>query len=351
MQKNEQYVPAVSVIVPCRNERNHIDACLRSILRQDPPPGGIEIIVADGMSDDGTRDILKGLAEGDPRLRIIDNPDRITSSGMNAGIRAAAGQYVAIMGAHTEYAPDYVRKCVDLLNKHPEVCCVGGPIVSRGKSRFGQAVAAAMSHPVGIGNAKHRFPNYEGYAEGACFPMFRKETFEKFGLYDENLVRNQDDDLNYRIARNGGKVFISPIASSNYCVREAPLQLFRQYFQYGYWRVAVIRKHRLPASIRQLAPVSFFSLMLILLVVGLFLPGWLGLITALLPVAYAGMLLAAGVGIAIKEGALVGHMFPIAAAIMHLAYAAGFAWALLSGKNQRTSSESSPKGLPHVPRI
>jgi hypothetical protein len=254
------------------------------------------------------------------------------------------------MGAHTQYAQDYLRRCVELLEEHPEVCCAGGPIVSKGKSTFGQAIAAAMSHPVGVGNAKHRFPNYEGYAEGACFPMFRKEIFDKVGLYDESLVRNQDDDFNYRVACNGEKIFISPRAWSCYYVREAPMLLFRQYFQYGYWRVAVLRKHRLPASIRQVVPVTFFLLILVLLVVGLFLPGWWRLTAAALPLAYASMLISAGVGIAMKQGMLVGLMFPIAAAIMHSAYAAGFVWAVINGRRKRVTSASSSKGWSHESR-
>jgi glycosyltransferase involved in cell wall biosynthesis len=341
----------VSIVVPCRNERDHIETCIQSILRQETPCGGFELIIADGMSDDGTREILTRLAAEDARLRIIDNRGRITPCGMNAGIHEARGRYIAIMGAHTEYAPDYVRRCIDLLEEHPEVCCAGGPIGSQGRSMFGQAVAAAMSHPVGVGNAKHRFPDYEGYAEGACFPMFRREIFDQVGLYDENLVHNQDDDFNYRVARNGGKIFISPRAWSSYCVREAPLQLFRQYFQYGYWRVAVLRKHRLPASMRQVVPVTFFTLMFVLLVVGLFLPGWWGLITAGVPVAYAVMLIIAGAGVARKRRVRVGLMFPIAAAMMHLAYAAGFAWGVINGRSQRPSSASSPKEWSHDYRV
>src|SRR5262249_41619552 len=159
---------------------------------------------------------------------------RITPSGMNSGIREARGRYVAIMGAHTEYAEDYLHTCIELLDEHPEVWCAGGPIVSKGRSRFGQAVAVAMSHTVGVGNAKRRVPDYEGYAEGACFPVFRREVFDKIGLYDEDLVRNQDDDLNYRLAVAGGKVFISPRAWCSYYVRDAPVPFFRQYFEYGY---------------------------------------------------------------------------------------------------------------------
>jgi succinoglycan biosynthesis protein ExoA len=333
MSEPERVAPSVSVVVPCRNERDHIEICVRSILSQELPPGGFEIIVADGMSDDGTRDILARLAAEDPRLRIIDNPRRITPCAMNAGIQTARGRYIAIMGAHTEYAPDYLRTCVELLEEHPEVCCSGGPILSKGTTRFGQAIAAAMSHTLGVGNAKHRFPDYEGYAEGACFPMFRKEIFERVGLYDENLVRNQDDDLNYRIARRGEKVFISPRASCSYHVREAPVLLFRQYFQYGYWRVAVLRKHRSAASVRQVVPLLFFLIMLVLLLVGVCLSGWWRLVAVALPIAYASTLIAVGVQTAARArkrrfGALA-LMFPVAVAIMHLAYAAGFARALL----------------------
>jgi hypothetical protein len=207
-----------------------------------------------------------------------------------------------------------------------------------------------MSHPVGIGNAKHRFPSYEGYAEGACFPMFRKEIFDKVGLYDETLVRNQDDEFNYRVAREGEKIFISPRAWSCYYVREAPLLLFRQYFQYGYWRVVVLRKHRFPASIRQIVPVVFFLATFVLLLVGLYLPGWWRLLAAALPMAYVSMLMAAGARIATKHGMLVGLMFPVAAAIMHLAYAAGFAWAVISRSNKRRPSVSSSKGWSHESR-
>jgi succinoglycan biosynthesis protein ExoA len=321
--------PAVSVVVPCRNEKHNIETMLRSIMAQESPHGGFEVIVADGMSEDGTRDILMRLATEDARLRIIDNPSRITPSGMNIGIRESQGRYIAIMGAHTRYASDYLSTCVQLLEEHPEVCCTGGPIITKGKGTFGQAVAVAMAHPVGIGNAKHRFPNYEGYAEGACFPMFRKDIFSKVGLYDETLVRNQDDEFNYRVARKGERIFISPRAGSCYYVREAPLLLFRQYFQYGYWRVAVLRKHRLPASIRQVVPVVFFLLTLLAFALGICLPDPWRLMAAVLPLTYASILILAGVGVAMKCRIIVGVMFPIAAAIMHSAYAAGFLWAVI----------------------
>jgi glycosyltransferase involved in cell wall biosynthesis len=342
--------PIISVVVPCRNEKGHIEACLDSILRQQLHVGDLEVIVADGMSDDGTREILMRMAEQDSRLRIVDNTSRTTPSGFNAGIRAARGQYIGILGAHTQYASDYVRTCVKLLEEHPEVCCTGGPIVSKGRSSFGKAVAIVMSHPVGVGNARHRFPDYEGHAEGACFPMFRREVFEKIGCYDENLLRNQDDEFNYRLARSGEKVFISPRARCTYFVRETPSQLFRQYFQYGFWRVAVLRKHSLPASLRQVVAPVFLFLMLFLGILGLSLPGWWRLTAGVIPLVYGATLFVVGAKQGAKAGWRVAVLFPLAATIMHVAYATGFVWGVLKNPYRLAESLPGDRGEYHASR-
>lgn len=325
-----QHLPTLSVIVPCRNELAHIEQGVRSILAQDPPIGGFEVIVVDGMSDDGTRVILERLVLEDARLRVVDNPARLTPHAMNAGIRAARGCFIAILGAHTVYAAGYLRICVELLGEHPEAWCAGGPIQSQGHGAFGRAVAAAMSHPIGVGNAKHRFRDYEGYAEGACFPVFRREVFDRIGLYDETLIRNQDDELNLRMTRQGGKVYLSPRASCTYFVRDTVSGLFRQYFQYGYYRVAVLKKHRIPASLRQLAPVLFFPVMIFFFAGSWWLPvpwrwgGWV------LPIVYGAVLATGGIGVAKKEGWAIGLRFPFAALVMHVAYGLGFMRALLN---------------------
>ena len=192
------HIPLISGIVPCRNERAHIESCVRSLLAQKTSLFELELLVVDGMSDDGTRDILERLIQSNPNLRMLDNPRRSTPAALNIGIQAGRGEYIAILGAHAEYGPNYLETCLKLLNEHPEVCCAGGPITSRGKGLFGQAVALAMSHPLGIGNAKHRLPEYEGYAEGACFPMFRRRVFADVGLFDEKT----DHDVSSRSSRN-----------------------------------------------------------------------------------------------------------------------------------------------------
>jgi len=333
----------ISVVIPCSNERQHIEACILSILSQERPPGGLEVIVADGLSEDGTREILKRLASEHPELRVVDNPRRITPCAMNAGIREARGRYVAILGAHCDYAPDYLQTCVALLDEHPEASCAGGPIVSAGRSLFGQAVAAAMSHSVGIGNAKHRHPNFEGYAEGACYPVFRREVFEKVGLYDEMLVRNQDDELNYRLTKQGGKVFLSPRARSTYFVRESARSLFRQYFEYGYWRVAVIKKHRMPASFRHLVPPVFVIGLAASLGLALVVPTSWRLVMLAGPCIYGLILCSVGLHLTRRAGWKVGFLFPVAAATMHLAYAFGFMWGILQGA-QASGQTEKPAG-------
>jgi succinoglycan biosynthesis protein ExoA len=348
--EQEKMKPIISVIVPCRNETNHIEACVRSILTQELPSVNFEVVIVDGMSDDGTRAILERIAKQNSQIRIVDNPRLITPSALNVGIQAARGRYIAILGAHTEYAPNYLGACVELLQEHPEACCTGGPIVSQGQGVFGRAVAAVMSHAVGVGNAKHRFPNYEGYAEGACYPVFRREVFEKIGFYDEDLIRNQDDEFNYRLARAGEKVFISPRARCTYFVRGTPSQSFRQYFQYGFWRVAVLRKHRSLPSVRQIIPVTFLLLMMILFIAGLFLPGWWRLTAAVLPVAYGVVLLGAGVGIAATRDRAAGLIFPIAAMLIHTAYAAGFTWGIVRGKHSIVDKTAYSNRVLHAPR-
>jgi len=320
--------PTLSVVVPCRNERLHIEETLKSILGQQAVEGGFEVLVVDGQSDDGTRVVLKRLQEAGGALRVVDNPERITAAAMNRGVELSRGKLVAILGAHSLYAPDYLQTCVDLLSEHPEADCVGGTILSRGQSDFGKAVAFAMSHPAGVGNARHRYPDYEGYAEGACFPVFRREALLRTGLYDTTLVRNQDDDLNYRFRQAGGRVFISHRAKCVYYVRETAAALYKQYHQYGAWRLKVLRKHGEVASWRQIVPVAFFAWLVLSILLSIVAPAWRALWLAPF-FAYVVMLLSTGLLSASSVGWAAAWRVPWAMVTMHFAYALGFASTLV----------------------
>ncbi len=271
----------VSIIVPCGKEKDHIKACVRSILAQESPPGGFEVIIADGMSDDGTRDVLKQLEGEDPRVRTIDNPGRIVSSGLNAAIRAAQGRIIIRMDAHTEYASDYIRQCF-IVRQETGADDVGGPWVAKGNGLVSSAIAAAFQSPFAVGGARGHNPHYEGTIDTVYLGCWPREVFDRIGLFDEELVRNQDDEFNLRLTRTGGKIWQSPRIKSYYRPRNSLGGLFRQYLQYGYWKVRVIQKHKMPASARHLMPGSFVLSLILLPLLALWFPlllwGWLGLV-------------------------------------------------------------------------
>jgi glycosyltransferase involved in cell wall biosynthesis len=263
MTVNNNATPAVSVVVPCRNERDHIETCVKSILAQEAPPGGFEVIVADGMSSDGTRNILSKLAKGNDQLRIVDNPEGIVSTGLNTALRVARGNVIIRMDAHTEYAFDYIRSCFDVL-RTTGADNVGGPWIAKGTGLISRAIAAAFQSPFSFGGTRGHNPHYEGIVDTVYLGCWPRNIFDRVGTFDEELVRNQDDEFNLRLTRAGGKIWQSPSIRSWYRPRNSFLALFKQYMQYGYWKVRVIQKHRLPASVRHLVPAGFILSLLVL---------------------------------------------------------------------------------------
>jgi cellulose synthase/poly-beta-1,6-N-acetylglucosamine synthase-like glycosyltransferase len=240
---------------------------LESILAQEEPDGGFEVILADGMSDDGTREILEEIARSDPRVKVIDNPGRIASTGLNAALRLARGQIIIRMDAHTHYASDYMRQCVSVL-RSTGADNVGGPWVAQAHGYLGEAIAAAFQSPFAAGGARGHIPHYQGPVDTVYLGCWRREVFDRFGYFDEDLARDQDDEHNLRIVRGGGRVWQSPKIRSWYHPRTSFKGLFEQYLQYGYWKVQVIRKHRLPASWRHLVPGAFLLTLLLLCLAG-----------------------------------------------------------------------------------
>jgi succinoglycan biosynthesis protein ExoA len=333
--------PRISVVLPCRNEVHHIRQCLESVLGQQDPEGGFEIIVADGLSDDGTPALLAEIARRHPRVRVIQNPLRIVSSGLNAAIRASRGAIIIRMDAHTEYAPDYIRQCTEVLARSG-ADNVGGPWVARGRDRVSSAIAAGFQSPFSAGNARGHNPNFEGDVDTVYLGCWHRTVFEKYGFFDEELVRNQDDEHNLRITRSGGRVYQSPSIRSWYTPRNSISALYRQYRQYGYWKVRVIRKHRLPASFRHLVPGLFvvaFGASLIGSLIGLvgLFAGWQSsdgpvspwslacwFTFAGLSLAYGSGLLCASVITSMKAGGHLIGLLPIVFPAFHFGYGVGF---------------------------
>ncbi len=312
----------VSITVCCRNEEKYIEECINSLTNQKNISGKFEIIVVDGISEDRTREILSRLADKDDKIILMDNPAKVKPSAVNIGFKNSRGKFLAICDAHTVYADDYISILLQLMEEHPEAQCVGGPIVSVGDTSFGKANAIAMSSIIGVGNAKHRFPDYEGYAEMACFPLFRREVLEMIGYYDERFIINHDDEYCYRLNLAGGKVFLSHRAKSYYYVRSTPSTLFYQYYTYGFWQIATLKKHKVPISIRQLIPAIFYFLLLMLVVGGIIKNSWI--IALGLPVVYSAALLLFAVNKLLKETFSVAKFIPLVLFILHFSYAVGF---------------------------
>jgi len=251
--------PLVTVIVPCRNERDWIGQCLESILANDYPRDRLEVLVVDGMSSDGTRQTIESFAAKDSRLRLVDNEKKITPVAMNVGIAAAQGSLIVRMDAHVEYPGNYISSLVQLLEQSG-ADNVGGVCrtLPANDSAMARAIAAGMSHPLGVGNAHFRIGSAEDrWVDTVPFGCYRREVFDRIGLFDEELVRNQDDELNQRLIKHGGRVLLSPQIICKYFARDSLAKLWRMYYQYGYFKPLVVRKVGGVMTLRQLAPPLF----------------------------------------------------------------------------------------------
>jgi succinoglycan biosynthesis protein ExoA len=249
--------PFVSVVMPVRNEADFIARSLGCVVAQDYPRERFEIIVADGMSTDATREIVRSVANGAPAVRLVDNPGRIAPSGLNAAIAQARGEIIVRVDGHCEVAPDYLRNCV----RHLQTGAadgVGGPLETIGATPMARAIAAAMSSPFGVGGSAFRTVKGKTMlTDTIAFPAYTRAVVERAGPYDEELVRNQDDEYNYRLRKLGAKLLLAADVQARYYSRSTLRSLLRQYFQYGFWKVRVLQKHPRQMRWRQFVPLLF----------------------------------------------------------------------------------------------
>jgi glycosyltransferase involved in cell wall biosynthesis len=322
--------PFVSVIVPCRNEEQHLSRCLESILASDYPPDRIELLVVDGMSTDRTRDIVASYAARYPVIRLLDNPRHIAPCALNIGIQAASGEVILRMDAHVIYPPSYLPILVHaLLERGADN--VGGVLetLPGADTPVARAIALGLAHPLGVGNSYFRVGVHEPrWVDTVAFGCFRREAFERAGLFDEELVRNQDDEFNYRLIRRGGRVLLMPTARAYYVARTSLPQLWRMYFQYGYFKPLVARKVGRVMTLRQLVPSLFVTS---LAASGLAAVWWrpAALAAAGLATAYAAAVLAAATAATRRHGVRVAAALALVFPVLHVAYGVGFLLGLL----------------------
>ena len=264
MPTNERW-PLVTVVIPMRNEASSIAACVEAVLAQDYPSEAMEVVVVDGDSDDRSVAVVEELAaKAGGQVRVMHNPARIVPPALNLAIRDARGSVIARVDGHTRIATDYVRVGVETLARSG-ADNVGGPMSAVGGGLWGDAVARVTSSRFGVGSYFH-YGTQEREVDTVYLGMWPRAVFARIGLFDEELVRNQDDELNYRLRKCGGRVLLNPEMRSHYQNRQSLRHLAKQYWQYGMWKVRVLQKHPRQMSWRHFVPPGFVATLLLLAV-------------------------------------------------------------------------------------
>lgn len=330
--------PLVSIIVPCLNEEDTITKLLQAIYDQSLDRFKLEVILADGMSTDRTRQRVAEFQSqhGDLALRIIDNPSRRIPSGLNLAIAAAQSEYILRLDAHSMPRPDYVQRSVDGL-RSGKGWNVGGiwEIKPTEETWIAKSIAIAAAHPLGVGDALYRYATEAGAVDTVPFGAFERKLIKKVGLFDEGLQANEDYEFNARIRAAGGTVWLDPQIRSIYFSRANLVELARQYARYGFWKVRMLRRYPGTLRLRQAIP-PLFVLSLFVLIPASFAWIWAKFAFQVEMVSYALLLIFVSTQKAIQHRQLsfvVG--IPLAMMTMHLSWGAAFLWSLISREGQK----------------
>lgn len=315
--------PFVSILIPIRNESAYIERCLEAVIAQDYPREKIEILIADGMSDDGTREKLLPFLVSYPQISLVDNPEKFVAPGLNRLILRSKGEILIRVDGHCVIAGDYVRRCVaHILERN--VDGVGGPMQSIGEDLVSEVIALAMSSKFGVGGSAFRTETGKTrLVDTVPFPAYTREIIQKVGLYDEELVRNQDDEYNYRIRKSGGQILMAADVQSEYYTRGTLGKLWRQYLQYGFWKVRVLQKHPRQMSLRQFVPPLFVFAILAAVAAGMFFT-WGGIALLGIVAAYGITAMVVSWLIVRKKGWRDFGGILLAFATIHISYGVGF---------------------------
>jgi len=321
--------PFVTIIMPIRNEADFIERSLGAILTQDYPHSRMEVLISDGMSTDSTRAVIENLATKHPdvSLKIIDNPGRIVPTGFNLALKQRKGEIVVRVDGHTIIAPDYVRECVSALER-TAADNAGGRMTALSQTTFGKAVALATSTPFGVGGARFHYSEVEEWVDTVYLGAWRSKVFDEIGDFDEEFMRNQDDEFNYRLRAHNGKILLSPRIKSEYYPRSSPRALWRQYYQYGLYKVRVMQKHTLQMQPRHFAPVLLVSGLVVTAIVATLFPSTWFLFAGLAGLYIVANLVASGITAFRSQPSYI-LVLPLVFAILHFSYGSGFAVGLV----------------------
>lgn len=311
----------VSITIPCRNEEKYIANCLQSIVNSSFHKDKLEVFVCDGLSTDDTVNIVKAFTSKHPFIKLRENKLQTTQFALNIGLKESKADIKIILGAHSEIHPNYINECIKAFEVDVNIGCVGGVLENVFEDKNSESISLAMSSVFGVGNAHFRTGMKSGFVDTVAFGAYKKEVFEKAGYFDEDLVRNQDDEFNYRVLKNGFKIYLSENIKAKYYVRASFQKLFQQYYQYGYWKVFVNRKHKTITTTRQLIPALF----VLFLTLGLALSltnVYLKITYCTILVSYLLLAIKHALSKSLKAGMVVNIVFTFL--ILHWSYGTGY---------------------------
>ena len=322
----------ISIIIPCFNEQKRIRGLLESLSAQTYPHEKIEILIADGLSTDRTREEIIAFLQtsSDLKIKIIDNPKRTIPAGLNVAIRSSHGDILVRIDAHSKPYPDYIERCVDALTNGLGEN-VGGvwEILPGENTWIANSIAKAASLPLAVGDALYRHASRPAYVETVPFGSFKRELIALIGFFNESLLTNEDYEFNTRIRESGGRIWLDPKIRSQYFARANLIDLSKQYWRYGFWKWKMLRKFPKTLRWRQaLPPIFVISILLSLIISFYYNPFWILLICEIL--LYIIILIIGSINISIKEKnpkLLVG--IPLAISTMHISWGLGFLWSMI----------------------
>ncbi len=268
----EKKAPTVSVIMPVYNESKYIAKCIDSLLMQDYPIDDMEWVFVDGASPDNTKEIIGQYIERYPDLiRVYDNPNKTVPYAMNIGIQNTTGKYIVRLDAHAEYQNDYISQCVHFLDT-TDADNVGGHFNTKARTVMGSRIALMLSSKFGVGNAQFRVRGKDGYVDTVPFGAFRREIFDRVGLFDERFTRNQDNELNWRIRKSGGKIYITEKIQLTYYCRDTIGTINKMGYINGKWNIITMALCFGAMGVRHFVPLCFLLSLVLMPMICVFLP-------------------------------------------------------------------------------
>ena len=321
----------VSVIIPCRNERKFIGKCLSSIIAQNYLKGNLEILVVDGMSEDGTREILKKYQREHSFIKVLDNPKKITPSALNIGIKNSEGEIIIRMDSHAVYRKDYISKCLKYLEKY-KADNVGGAIKTLPvrNTLAAKAIAISLSHFFGAGGSYFRTGSRKARWVDTVFGgCYKKEVFKKIGLFNENLIRGQDIEFNLRLKRAGGKILLAPDIIAYYYPKSNLKDFFSYNFKCGKWAIYLSKFTNKPLHLRHYIPFIFIFSLIGTGLLGIFLLNFFWLFLLILGLYFLlSVYFSCKITVEKKDVRFL-FLMPLTFAIRHIGYGLGSVWGLI----------------------